>query len=93
MSLEVDPLLLNKVTLQSSPHSARKQNESVYQMLNKLDSTIQVQRLTASFSADVFLKSLPAILVVKIADWFGDGWNKDFEMLQIGNHFGDGWHK
>ena len=78
---------------QSSPRYAHKQHESVYQMLNELDSTIWVQHLTDSVSADVFTKSLSDFLIVKITDRFGDGWNEKFEMLQMDDCFGDSWHK
>ena len=63
----------------------------MYQIINELDSIIQVQHLTASVSADVFTKLPPVFLIVKIASWLGDGWNKEFKMLKIDNCFGDGW--
>ena len=54
----------NRTLSQSSPCIVWKRHESVYQMLNKLDSTIWVPHLTAYFSADVFSKSpcLPFLL-------------------------------
>ena len=66
-------MLLHKVTLQYATRSSRKRHELVYQMLNKLDSTILVHHVSCSTHSDAFMRSPIAFEIPKIADWFGDG--------------------
>lgn len=89
-SLEGDYMLLYKVALQSATCSGCKRHELVYHMLNELDRTIWVHRVSSITHGDAFTRSLVAFEIPKITNQFGDGWNKEFKVLQIKDGFGDG---
>ena len=90
---EVDQMLFNKVALWPATHSGYKRHESIYQMLNELDSTIWVHHISSPTHGDAFIRSLVGFEILNITNWFCDGWYKEFEILHIEGQFGDGWNK